>query len=322
MYSRFSKTGCSGRLRLGPRIRGKTRRSDKGIIEGRLDFFIERLCKTQPSGRTFPLPTSFTNLSQVCPLVPEKVIRVLRMVVVSLNSLNGEGLWNDEMPSAFQRSVLMGLLSDCKRMCDWTDEMPSFNWSDFFRTRGIDYKGEEILSAKAMRWENVESALPDEVGDVALEEVVEKGSRHYVLNFDQYLLAEEDQTYIKPPRVLVPAEHWESFCKSLLDKGVFSRVHESDLCCIDDQPVLNGLFGVSKGEFKEGFEAMRIIMNMVPLNHICRGMDGDVATLPSWSGMSPLTLMPDEDLVVSSEDVRCFDIFRAILVSFGLYRNL
>ena len=47
-------------------------------------------------------------------------------------------------------------------------------------------------------------------------------------------------------------------------------------------------------------------MNLIPLNRICRALSGDVATLPSWANMSSLHLMPHEDLLVSSEDVRCF----------------
>ena len=42
-----------------------------------------------------------------------------------------------------------------------------------FRVRGIDYRGEEVLSAQSIRWENVAPALPEEVGKVPLGEVVE-----------------------------------------------------------------------------------------------------------------------------------------------------
>ena len=70
--------------------------------------------------------------------------------------------------------------------------------------------------------------------------------------------------------------------------------------------LLNGLFGVSKGEFKDGVEIMRLIMNLIPLNGICKSVEGDVATLPSWSGMTAFQLHPTENLVISSEDVRCF----------------
>lgn len=70
-----------------------------------------------------------------------------------------------------------------------------------------------------MRWENVAPALPEEVGGVKLEEVVEHGSRHYVENFEQYLLPPEDQIYTKPPRVMVPPENWEEFCRNLLERN-------------------------------------------------------------------------------------------------------
>ena len=162
------------------------------------------------------------------------------------------------------------------------------------------------MTAQPMRWENVAPALPEEVGGVKLEEVVEHGSRHYVENFEQYLLPPEDQIYTKPPRVMVPPENWEEFCRNLLERGIFNKVHEDDLHLVQGKPVLNGLFGVTKGEFAQGFEVMRIIMNLVPVNQVCRGLEGDVATLPTWAGMTPLSLMPDENLIVSSEDVRCF----------------
>ena len=47
-------------------------------------------------------------------------------------------------------------------------------------------------------------------------------------------------------------------------------------------------------------------MNLIPLNGVVRGFDGDISTLPSWAGMAPLHLQPHEDLLVSSEDVRAF----------------
>ena len=135
---------------------------------------------------------------------------------------------------------------------------------------------------------------------------MELGSRHYTLNFEQYLLPEEDQVYTKPSKVMVPPDCWEDLCSNLMARGVFDRVHEDDVHRVDGQMILNGLFGVSKGEFDGPWEVMRLIMNLIPINRVCRGMEGDVSTLPSWAGMSPLCLMPEEDLIVSSEDVRCF----------------
>ena len=92
---------------------------------------------------------------------------------MSLNSLNGEGLVSTKEPTPFQRKILGNLVDDCRRVAGWVERSPPVTWEEFFRVRGIDYKGEEVLSAQPIRWECVGPALPDEVGQVPLEEVVE-----------------------------------------------------------------------------------------------------------------------------------------------------
>jgi site-specific DNA-cytosine methylase len=198
------------------------------------------------------------------------------------------------------------LVVDCRRVLNWEEKIAPVQWEEFFRVRGVDYRGDEILSAQSIQWENVAPALPDEVGAVDLEKVVELGSLEYVCRFPEFLLDPEDQVYIRPPRVMVAPEHWEELCEKLLQKGVFARIHEDDIHRVDGKLILNGLFGVSKHEFVGEFEVMRIIMNLIPANRLVRGLDSDIATLPTWASMSPLCLMPHEDLVISSEDVRCF----------------
>ena len=139
-----------------------------------------------------------------------------------------------------------------------------------------------------------------------LEQVVELCCRHYVENFQDFLLEPEDQVRVRPPRVLVPQEDWPIFCQNMIHRGIFSRIHEDDVYRVSNQLLLNGLFGVTKHKFQGTLETMRVIMNLIPLNSVCRSFDGDISTLPSWAGMSPLLLQPEEELVVSSEDVRAF----------------
>lgn len=43
-----------------------------------------------------------------------------------------------------------------------------------------------------------------------------------------------------------------------------------ELCHIDYKPLLNGMFSVGKGEFKDGLETQRLIMNLIPVNALCR----------------------------------------------------
>ena len=275
-------------------------------LDSREDDLMGPLCKTLAMGRLFPLPSSPFSLNQLFPRHDQGALLVLRWLVWSLNSLNGEGVEGPEVASEYQQTVLRGLLLDSERAAAWKMEGKVPSWTEFFRVKGVDYKGEEVLTAQEMRWENVAPALPREVGTVPLESVVELGCKHYVLHFEDYLLDPEDQVAVRPPRVLVPPDNWREFCANLLQMNIFSKVHEDDIYQVGGRPLLNGLFGVSKNEFDGGVELQRIIMNLIPLNGVVQSLDGDVGTLPSWAGMAPLHLQPHEDLLVSSEDVRAF----------------
>eukprot|EP00435_Cladocopium_sp_Y103_P010521 s2009_g2.t1 len=274
-------------------------------LDSRLDVLFRPLCKAKTMGRVFPLPAPPLLLSQLFPNSSQVCRNLLRVLACSLNSMYGDG-GDCERASEYQTVILAGLMEDCARVEGWCINGTAPSWGEFFKVKGVDYKGDEVLTAQPMRWENVRSALPAEVGGVPLEEVVEKGCHHYVMNFEDYLLDAEDQVPVKPPRVMVPPDAWEEFCRNLLEKGIFSMIHEDDVYRVKNTLLLNGLFGVSKQEYDGQWESMRIIMNMVPVNSVCRGIEGDVSTLPSWAGMSPLSLEEGEELVVSSEDVRCF----------------
>ena len=272
----------------------------------RVDVYLGGFCKTLSTGRLYRLPSSPCVLAQLFHFLSDRVRCVLSCLVVSLNSMKGEGLDCPRTASDFQTKVLQGVADDCLRVGAWTLETKAPSWTEFFRVKGVDYRGEEVQTAQVMTWENVSPTLPPEVGSVPLLEVVEPGSRHYVENFKEYLLDEQDQEAVKPPRVLVPPESWGEFCTQLLRLGVFSRVHEDDLYRVWGQPVLNGLFGVSKHEFVGSVEIMRVIMNMTPVNAVFRSFEGNISTLPSWVGMSPLQIQLHEELVLSSEDVKAF----------------
>ena len=173
----------------------------------RVDDLLGRFCKTMTTGRLFPLPSSPYVVNQLFPSQPPGVLMVLRCLVRSRK----------------------GLMKDCERAAGWCMEGKAPSWKEFFKVKGVDYKGEEVLTAQEMRWENVAPALPNEVGTVPLEDVVELGSKHYVLNFEDYLLEPEDQVAVRPPRVLVPPDNWGEFCSNLLKIGVFAMVHEDDI---------------------------------------------------------------------------------------------
>ena len=96
-------------------------------------------------------------------------------------------------------------------------------------------------------------------------------------------------------------------CHGLVTSGVCVYIPEEEVFHTDSGPLLNGMFGVRKDEVSDqGHQIFRLIMNLIPLNGLCKPLSGDVDTLPAWSSMNPFFLQPCEQLLITSEDVTCF----------------
>jgi len=261
--------------------------------------------KTQPKGDIFPLPTSSEFLAGVVGLQNE-ALDLLVNICLGLNSYAGVSVEGEKKVSPVQKDLLRELRSIVNSVCGWSECFGEISWQEFFKWRSLDYVGDEVATARITSWSNLRSAIPTEVGGVELADVVSEGCRHYVLNFEDYLVSQDSRVYTRPPRVMVSDQDWDELCDGLISTGICGVMPEHELFQVEGKPLLNGLFGVSKGESVEGHEIHRLIMNLVPLNQICRPIQGDVATLPAWSSASPLYLMPTDQLLISSEDVRCF----------------
>eukprot|EP00438_Fugacium_kawagutii_P016687 Skav223981 [mRNA] locus=scaffold1107:398003:399442:- [translate_table: standard] len=255
----------------------------------------------------FPLPTSRDMLVRVLNDPPVNVLTWVLCMCLSLNSLWGSALHSDREPNAAQLRCLGTLVEDARRFCEMEATMSEVEWKDFFRVRSIDYKGDEVRTARWFKWVNVSSAFPTQVGAVPLAEVCTRGSRFYVENFDLFLKPASEWGPIPRPRVMVHDDDWGEVCKGLVQSGVCTVLREDQVFKAGDELLLNGMFGVPKDEVDEhGNEVFRLIMNLIPLNSLCRPMSGDIDTLPSWSMMSPFFVQPHENILISSEDVKCF----------------
>ena len=263
----------------------------------------------QPSGKgsaLFPLPTVLHP--ELLGKVSSEDERVtVENICRALNSMAGTEVDAAEFaPSRVQCRSVEHLLHQARIACAWSEKVEEIEWEDFFRVKNVDYKGDEVLVAKTTCWENVSHSFPSEIGRVNLSDVVSQGLVDYVKSFDDFLLPEEDRFFVKPPKVMVPPESWEDMARNLIEKGVCGVIGGRDIFRVQGKKLLNGLFGVSKQEYVGSTEVHRLIMNLIPLNKIVRGVDGDISTLPAWASMTPLFLDDDQQLLVSSEDVRCF----------------
>ena len=261
---------------------------------------LDLRCKAQPKGDVFPLPTSMFYLKTMVEASEQELV-IVRGMCCALNSFYGESVENSFYPTKVQGQVVKGLYKEAQVVMGWPERLEETSWKSFFQLKTIPYCGDEVLCARPTSWANLAPAMPAEVASVDLSEVCELGYKHYVDHFLEYLLPGEVQRKMKPPRVLLHDDDWLEVCKGLIAKGVCVPIKEEDLYCVEGAPVLNGLFGVPKDEEVEGLPIHRLIVDLRPCNLVCRGLEGDVATLPSWA-----TMGPTEDLVISSEDVRCF----------------
>lgn len=291
-------------------VTGRTLGSCGMILGSRLLEDLPLRSQTTGKGSTvaiFPLPTSRAAFLHLNPGLSEDVLSWLFCVTFSLNSSWGMELVNEGLPNVPQQKCLEGILKEVHRFCQLDACIDELNWLDFFKIRSIDYKGDEVKVARRFSWKNILPALPREIGKVPLADVCTLGSQHYVLHFDQYLKPSSEWVPTKPPRVMVEDRDWGAVCTGLVQSGICTFIEEHEVFHANGEPLLNGLFGVSKEEWTpDGTEFFRLIMNLVPLNSLCMPMAGDVNTLPSWSGMTPYFLQPSQCLLVSSEDVKCF----------------
>ena len=266
---------------------------------------LDKQCKTQPKGDVFPLPTNMLHLRDIMG-VDLGIVGMVRGMCLALNLFYGVPAENDFHPTSLQVEAVRHLAREAQVASEWPERLEQISWQEFFHLKTIDYCGDEVLCAQSTTWANLAPAMPAEIASVALADVCELGCKHYVENFSEYLLPGEMQQAMKGPRVLVHDDHWREVCEGLTRNGVCTILPKSQVYHVQGQPLLNGLFGVKKDEIVDGLPVHRLIMDLRPCNNVCRGLEGDVATLPSWATMGPLQLMPTEDLVVSSEDVRCF----------------
>ena len=230
----------------------------------------------------------------------------LEAILRALNSLYGCGHSSDSSPTWMQKEVVKGILPFLGRMIQWNDLVPHEDFSTLFSTKGIDYRGEEVKLARAFNWQCIEGALPDGVGTLKLEEFCSGGCRHFVEEFERFLLPTAMQQLGRTPRVMVSEDDWFEVARGLIQKGICGILPQRELYHVGSEPLLNGMFAVSKNETLNGVELHRLIMNLVPLNRLCKSVKGDVGTLPTIAGFSAFYLAEGEVAVLSSEDIKCF----------------
>ena len=317
----MARSFTSGSKKAGPTQPGFTCWHEGQRTLGEMGALIEDMMfsflEDNPDWRSKSLDSGIGG--RLFPLVPDHVFSGLpsscseswlTCVCMSLNSYYGVEILPTEVrfPRSRVAKQALAQAQECiETVMGWSEESELFSWEELWRAKTVDYSGEEVHTAQSFGWANIEPTIPQEVGLIPLEKVCTQGTLAYVQDFESFLVPEDEMVLKKAPRVQVNPEDWREVCEGLLSRGLCSVMPVDELFHVNGQPVLSGLFGVTKNEFtSSGVEHLRLIMNLTPVNDLCRPLESDVGTLPSWACMSPLLLGDNEQLVVSSEDIRCF----------------
>ena len=226
------------------------------------------------------------------PLPVPQADAVVAATVVAINHLGG---WKNRPPGIQNASdsqiLAVKNLSDLvHRHGLWKVDDVCINFEDFFKRKSVDYMGEEVKVGMTMNWKAIRDSFPQEVGCLDLQRFCRLGTLEYVVNFEDFLFPQQDWKYTKPPRVMVEKDGWWELCQGLIDQKVCDVMPIDQLCRVHGKPLLNGMFAVGKGEYKDGLETQRLIMNLIPVNTLCKPLAGDISTLPGIAGLSGFLL--------------------------------
>ena len=260
-------------------------------------------CRLQPMAGNrslFPLPVS-TCLEQF-PNAPP----FLQALACGLNDLHGVEDSTESRGNPTSLRAMKNLAATAASSEILEETIPKIDFKEFLKHRKVDYRGEEIKVAKKLKWSSVEPSLPKEVGQLCLRDFCEDGVLHFVDNFPQFLLDEDEQVVGKTPTTMVDPDDWVAVAEGLVSRGICGVLRDSEVHRVRNQKLLNGMFSVSKQEWVGDIEITRLIMNLRPTNANSKALTGDTATLPSVTSLGAIFLDDGESILTCSEDIRCF----------------
>ena len=156
--------------------------------------------------------------------------------------------------------------------------MDPVDFESFFRKRGVTYAGEEIRLAQTLCWEAVRNSRLVSLGwSISALRVLSTTLGIWRTDF---LIPVDTMVRTRPPKVMV-GDDWSALSRGLVDRGICEVWPVEKLYHVGQEPLLNGLFAVGKGEFVGLLETQRLIMNLIPFNKLCEPLVGEVCTLPS-----------------------------------------
>ena len=74
-------------------------------------------------------------------------------------------------------------------MLEWKETIPPEDFSQLFKYKGVDYRGEEVKLARSFEWKQIAGALPEGVAALKVEDFCTAGCRYLVEDFTRFLVS-------------------------------------------------------------------------------------------------------------------------------------
>ena len=242
--------GCASGLNAPGQSPARLAQSGKGLCGKRLwemggdlvEVFrgVSSLCSqsTAKGGRpgnlgpkcTFPLPTRRNQIALVLKAEESWVVEWVIAACLALNSLwgcqaaslqDGEPDLEPRTVSEAHTRILQSIARDVTRLGGIEEVTQDFEWTSFFRTRTIDYKGDEVRTAQQFTWKNIKPAIPREIGVVDLKDICEQGCKHYIEHFPDFLKPPHEWGQVRKAKVMVTDRDWPEVAAGLLEARRF-----------------------------------------------------------------------------------------------------
>ena len=201
-------------------------------------------------------------------------------------------------PSLLQEEALRLLVTDVRYFLEANNGVVCGpEWGRHLLTRRVRYDSEEVGAAQALTWERMAPALPEQrnCGLVPATAVARDGVKALLEDPSLTVLPRESwPPHQRAGRCHHVATDREVIKEGLVRVGLCAVLDPQQLAAGPSGAIQNGWFGVGKGKYLEGrerdpdAEALRFIMNFVPLNAVSKPVLGDVEQLPymgQWSNL-------------------------------------
>ena len=107
----------------------------------------------------------------------------------------------------------------------------------FLGWKELTIGGKEIKLARSFSWQSIAAAFPPEVATLDILDFCTGRCRNYVMEFEKFLLPEDQRRLGRTPRTMVADEDWPEVCAGLLRSGICGVLPQQSLFHVDGRPV-------------------------------------------------------------------------------------